>query len=572
MAGRMDTKHWFAGMQRIKNMLLKPTGGATRRPGLTMIMEIDDVIADGGAEGIFIDEHRFNKDQTYLIMGTHNKVRIFHQGSLVWNDATAPWSGTQANDVHRLGSLDTVLLFHPEIEPYSLVRNGAHNAWTLGAKTLENIPQYNFEDDDSPVDGSSNPIAENMWSAGRGWPATGTFHGDRLVLGGSEQLPGKWAASVVSEYFNFDEGDAKDDRAVVAQANADEGDPIVSLYSQKHLLAFTSGSEFATLDYPMTPKKASSIRQSRIGASNIPPVSIERGVLFVSGQRENERQTLIEFLYAGEAEQAYEPQDLALLAGDLIKAPVQDLALRRGNEEDRAAHVFLINGDGTIAVLNTLRSQDVTGWSELVSLGGSGTDKILRVAVVGSTVYFVTKRTIGGVVKYFLEKMEYGTWLDCSKVTEEVAPTKVFSGFDHLAGETVRVWANDGDRGEYDVANDGTITLEENATWIEAGYAFDWELTPMPFVVDLPDGTSFGNIQRVIATSVQVQNTAEFFVDGKLQQFRKFGNDLLDQGLPTFTGIKRVLHLGFDRTGTKRVHGSSPGPATILTITREVSV
>jgi len=572
MAGRIDTRHWYAGASRILNLLLKPTGGATRRAGLTMVEELTDITADNGIEGVFIGEHRFNRDQTYLILGTHNKVRVYHQSEKVWEDEAAPWTGQQANEVQRLGALDTVLLFHSDIQPHSLLRNGAHNDWTLSAKELKNIPEHNFEDADSPTDANNDPIEENMWSDTRGWPSCGTFHGDRLVLGGSTQLPGKWAASVVSDYFNYDEGDAKDDLAVVAQANADEGDPIVAMYSQKHLLTFTSGSEFATLDYPMTPKKASSIRQSKIGASAISPVSIERGVLFVSGQRENERQTLIEFLYAGEAERAYEPQDLSLLAGDIIRAPVQDLALRRGNEDDRAAHVFVVNADGSVAVLNTLRSQDVTGWSEVLSPGGSGEDKILRVAVVGATVFFVTKRIIGGQTKYFLEKMEYGTWLDCSKVTPEDTAKKTFSGFDHLAGETVRVWANDGDRGNYPVDQNGNITLEHSATWIEAGYPSDWEITPMPFAIDLPDGTSFGDIQRVIVTNVQVKDTAEFYVDGKLQQFRKFGDELLDQKLPLYSGTKPVRHLGFDRTGTKRIHGSAPGPVTILSIRREVSV
>lgn len=571
MAGRDDVKHFYAGAETLKNMLIKPTGGVTRRAGLTMVEEITDVTADNGVAGIFIHEHRFNQDQTYLIMGTHKRARIYHQGTKVWENAEAPWTGAQANEIWRMGALDTTLLLQQQIQPHRLLRQGAHDKWILEPKVLENIPQYNFEDANSPG-GISAPTKENIWSDLRGWPRAGDFHGDRLVLGGSTDQSSKWAASVVSEYFNFDEGDGKDDLAVVAQANSDEGDGITAIFSQKHLIVITGGGEFATLDYPMTPKKVSSIGQSNNGGAAIKPVSVERGILFISAQRENERQALLECLYAGEADQAYDTQDLSILAGDLIRSPVRDLALRRGNEEDRAMHVFVVNDDGSVAVLNTLRKQDITGWSEIQSRGASGTDKLLRTCVVGSTVFFTTERTIGGVKRFFLEKMEYDTWLDCSKkVTSETEET-VFQGFDHLIGETVRLWAHDGDRGEVVVAQDGSITLDYPTTSLEAGYTYDWQVTPMPFVADLPDGTSFMSIQRVVASEIMVKNTAEFYVNGKLQQFRKFGDGLLDQGLPLFSGLKRVTHLGYDRKANVNVHGTAPGPATILSILREVSV
>src|SRR5690606_6540717 len=56
--------------------------------------------------------------------------------------------------------------------------------------------------------------AESAFSAVRGWPATVAFHQDRLVIGGSRDLPNRLWFSQSGDLFNFNLGSGQDDEAI----------------------------------------------------------------------------------------------------------------------------------------------------------------------------------------------------------------------------------------------------------------------------------------------------------------------------------------------------------------------
>ncbi len=57
---------------------------------------------------------------------------------------------------------------------------------------------------------------EDVWSSGKGWPRSVTFHEGRLYFGGSKSRPSTIWGSKVGLFFDFDATEGLDDDAVEA--------------------------------------------------------------------------------------------------------------------------------------------------------------------------------------------------------------------------------------------------------------------------------------------------------------------------------------------------------------------
>ena len=97
---------------------------------------------------------------------------------------------------------------------------------------------------------------EDVWSSGRGWPRTATFHEGRLYFGGSKSRPSTVWGSKVAQFFDFMPDQAYDDDAVEATLDTNSLNVIIDIISGRDLQVFTSGGEFyvpqSGLD-PITP-------------------------------------------------------------------------------------------------------------------------------------------------------------------------------------------------------------------------------------------------------------------------------------------------------------------------------
>ena len=62
----------------------------------------------------------------------------------------SPSTWARVKELDYIQSADTALLFHSAITPQILARK-TDTAWTIGAVTLLNIPQFDFNDASSPT-------------------------------------------------------------------------------------------------------------------------------------------------------------------------------------------------------------------------------------------------------------------------------------------------------------------------------------------------------------------------------------------------------------------------------------
>lgn len=440
LLGREDLNAYANGALSLRNVFIHPTGGISRRAGLSYV----DTVAGAGR----LIDFEFNTEQTYLLVLTQLQLDIYQSGVKVETLST-PWNTAQLNQINWTQSADTLLICHPDVEPQKLTRSG-NGIWTLSAWEFYNDdagisrqPFFKYADSNVSVipNGTSGIITltasagvfhpshagtrmsiggkqiniisyasptvieatvienltstdattdweEQAFSSIRGWPISVCFHQDRLVIGGSRDLPNRLWLSKSGDIWNFDLGEGLDDEAIEFSILSDQVNAIRSVFSGRDLQVFTSGAEWQVTGSPLTPDTVQINRQTRIGSltdMNLAPVDIEGATIFVARNGREIR----EFLYT-DLEAAYQATDLSLLAQHLVKNPVS-VAFDKSN---RLLHFVLENG--TLATLTNYRSERVSAWTLQDTSG-----QFLSVAVTGDDVYALINRNGVYTIEYF---------------------------------------------------------------------------------------------------------------------------------------------------------------------------
>jgi hypothetical protein len=276
-----------------------------------------------------------------------------------------------------------------------------------GDWTLEGIVWSDDPDPESQANGGTTPL---------GWPGAVFLYEGRSFWGRSKRFLQTVWASTSGEFFDFkDTFEALDDEGVFASLDGDRVNAIEQLHGLNSLFLFTSGGVFAATASPITPGNFIPLKNTTVPAANIRPVEIEDAIAFVAADEDNNALTL-HLLLTDQISQdkRFIAEDLNLLSANAVNNPV-DTASRKGRKDSGAAHhVFVVNGDGSVGVLHSRRSQNVVGWTRWDSLGNGGTDTVMRTAVAGNDVYFLIKRTLNGVVDYYLEVLDNDLTFDSS--------------------------------------------------------------------------------------------------------------------------------------------------------------
>jgi hypothetical protein len=514
--GRGDLSVYLNGARKLQNIINESTGGVSRRKGLKFI---DDI----GTKAKIIS-FEFNTEQKYLLCFLDKKMRVYMDDKCTYEMET-PWSIDNLDRINWTQSADTLLVVHPDIEPMKITRSG-HDLWSIEKweyySEEGNIfqPYFKFASSNKKITISGNGAEvtliseedyfieahkdiyfsineglvqiksvisprqvvatvkkslssygdtvdwkEQVFSPIRGWPKSVTFHQDRLVIGGSRELPNRLWMSKSSDLFNFDLGEGLDDEAIEFAILSDQVNAIMDVISNRHLLVFTTGAEWMVTGKPLTPSGIELNRQSRngfISSNYVPPQYVDGATLFVS---KNGKQ-LREFLYT-DVEQAYQSKDLTLLSGDILNNPVD-------SEYDISNNIIYFPlENGEMSCLTSYRREEVNAWSVNKTQG-----KFISIAVVGEETYFVIQRKD----KFYLEKFSDDFYTDSSVEFISDEPKKTWCGLNHLEGDEVKILA-DGYIVGNQVVKDGEITLFENAINVKVGLAYEHIVEPLPFML-----------------------------------------------------------------------------------------
>ncbi len=611
LLGRGDLRAYDNGALTLKNVFIQPTGGVTRRSGLGYI----DTAAGNGKLIAF----EFNTEQTALLVVTDNQIDIY-SGGVKEATISAPWSEAQVAQLAWTQSADTLLLVHPDVHPKKLVRSTG-GTWTLSDWSFftdANIvyqPYFKFAGSEVTLtpSGTSGSItltaSESVFAAGhegtrlrvagseveitdfdsatvvtvttiedlpdtnptidwfeqalspvRGYPVSVAFHQDRLVIGGSRDLPNRLWFSKSGDLFNFDLGEGLDDEGIEFAILSDQVNAIRGMFSSRHLQVFTSGAEWMVTGDPLTPTSVQIRRQTRTGSRidrYIPPVNVDGATLYAA----RSGRAIHEFLYT-DLEQAYTSRDLALLSRDVLGSPIDQ------DYDQKNRLLFVVREDGKFASLTVYRAEGVSAWTQ------HETDGLVKaVAVVGDETYMLVQRGSD----HFIELFDDTLHLDSALSGEVGSPTTAWGGLDHLEGEMVSIVADGVVLPDQQVQS-GSVTLSEPASSVQIGLAYTHVIEPLP--PNESGNIGAGRRLRLVEGIFRLQQSAALRLDVgrglKDISLLQFGEDpILDEPAPLVSGDISVRALGWQKDGTTplwRIEQTAPLPFTLLSVSTEIKV
>lgn len=420
-------------------------------------------------------------------------------------------------------------------------------AWTGFITTGESNGAIEF----TPPSTAGVPRKEDVWSATRGYPKTAAFYAGRLWLGGTKSKLQSLFASRSGSFFDFYTEEGDDDEGIFTTISSRQLTEIIDINPDRGLQVFTAGAEFIVRGN--TPSDITIEAQTQHGASFLEVKSVDGATLFVD---QNGR-TLRSYLY-NYNEDAYNSTDISVLSSQLIDQPL-DLAILTGSLSEDANWVFIVNQDGTAAILNTLRTQDINGFTKWTN-GDTGTEypiKTVSVSVVNNDLFLVNKRTTASDTTYTIEKWDFDYLLDSA--IKRTNPSSIINnnlylttpiGACHLDGETVSVVARGNTLPKRVVQAGGFIVLtNEEKTFIlgsgsvidvEVGYNFTPKIVGMPLNTAGPAGQNQMREKKITRMNLRVYKSSGVYIDDNPVPIRQFGdaaNTPLDSNLPEQTGI-----------------------------------
>ncbi len=623
LAARTDLKHFYQGADTATNVMSMPQGGLKRRPGMAYVDTISgqarlasfafnveqtyllvftnnniEVFKDGVSQAniattyttaqLFELQWTQSADTMILVHEDHQPAKLVRGADhATWTlsnisfdeyptydydedyDAITFTVGTGSEDATKAGESVTVTAGS------AIFASGDVGGWFEGGKgtnygkgritaytsttvvTIEVIEGWENATGNS-VAGSDASLEEPVWSAAKGWPKSVTFHEGRMWFGGSKSRPQTLWGSVTNDFYNFDYGTGLDDQGIDVTLDTDQVNAITAVFSGRHLQVFTTGGEFFLPDSPITPAKSAVKRQTLFGSGNVPPKSIDGATFYL----DRTGKALREFLFTY-TEDAYTSGTVSLLASHLLTSPV-DMDALRGTSDDDANYMYIVNSDGTVAVFNTLRAQEVGGWTKWTTNG-----TVESVATVVEEVYFLVKRNINGSDVRHLEKLDSNTYTDANKLQTLSPASATVTGLAHLNGEECRVRADSSVMDNATPAS-GSITLSRTATTVEVGLDYDTTIKTMPMNMDFQDGPTLTRKKRVVRVIADLYESLGVYVNGAYLADRSFGTGILDGTPAPFTGIKEKYLLGWDDLAQVTITQQDPVPMTVLGLAVEV--
>lgn len=423
--------------------------------------------------------------------------------------------------------------------------------------------------------GTTSFAATWRWAFGafsetRGWPSAITIWNQRLVLAKDAELFG----SVVGDYQNFAsvnaDGDVTKDQAF--RARLPDPNRIVWLAADRSLLIGTENAEYlcgpASAGEAFGPGNISVQRQTTHGCAPVRPIEAYGRVLFVQNSLRKLRALDFDL-----QRDRYDAENLTRFADHLGIGGLGELAWQQEPE----ALLWSVRGTGELACMLYDPREQAVGWYRR-PLGGGMLAR--SVAVIpdqdGSRdqLWVAAETASGWRVLRMARSWEIGDaqadafFVDAGLSADETTPKSVFSGLDHLIGQTVDILADGKPHPRQVVDDAGRVTLTFPAQRVHVGLPFDAWIKTLPPEAGNDSGVAQGKVKRVsrvtlrlieaLGLSIDVQNGGAQAIEHRVPA------DAMNEAVPLFTGDYPIDVIGsYDRNGSITLRRTQPLPSTI---------
>ena len=146
---RIDINQYYNAVDKARNVLIQPQGGAIRRPGLEYISTIPS--AANPQNGCRLVPFEFSTSQSYMMLFVNNRMYVYKDKELVTNIngsgndyLTTTIGSSVLATMDYAQSADTLIVVHEDMQPIEITRGATDSSWTITNITFEYIPQYAF--------------------------------------------------------------------------------------------------------------------------------------------------------------------------------------------------------------------------------------------------------------------------------------------------------------------------------------------------------------------------------------------------------------------------------------------
>lgn len=355
------------------------------------------------------------------------------------------------------------------------------------------------------------------WSEETGWPAAGALYEDRLVSASTEHDPLAGSASVSQDYDNFAvSSPIVDDDAVTFRLTGGELNEIRWIVESRDMVAGTAGS--LRVIGRTDPNKAfgpSNVRQKPqtiVSASYATPITVETVILFLDADETR----LYEAAYTYEVE-GYLARELTALNEHLFGVGVVEI----GYQSHPHRIVWGRRSDGKLLACTYDRDQKVFGVT-LVDVGGFVEGFTFLPGDKRTDVFMTVRRTIEAATVRYVEALAPfyradlsdlpPVYASCAVIYDGVAIDTV-TGLDHLEGETVAVYGDGVDYGDFDVVDGSVGPILAECQQIVVGMRMPWEVKTLRLAqIGNQDGNGLGRKVDIVSAKVDLYESAGVYV------------------------------------------------------------
>lgn len=425
--------------------------------------------------------------------------------------------------------------------------------------------------------------AFGAFSGVEGYPSKVSFFRERLTLAKGIQL----YFSCAGDFLNFaakdSSGNIVADRAIQVTISSNQVNTVQWLAPSQALIIGTSGSEFAcmenTTSEAFAPGNVKIEQQTTDGCKSVAPATVGYSILMVQASGRKLKEIAYNFQQNG-----YVTSDLSVLSEHITVGGIVQMTWHK----EPYVALWAARGDGTLLGFTFNKEQDVVGWHRHPVGGGGIVESVCTMPAPSGDrdeLWTITKRTINGVTKRYIEYMEDGYktggaqedcfYVDCG-LTYYGAATTTINGLFYLEGKTVQVLTNGASHPDR-VVTGGTISLQIASTKVQVGLGYTSTLQTNRVEGGAADGTSQGKMKRINKVVLRFYNTLGAKAGPSTATLDEIpfrsGSDPMDKPPPLFTGDKLIeWPNGYDFDGYVTVQQYQPLPMTLVAIMPQTTV
>lgn len=339
---------------------------------------------------------------------------------------------------------------------------------------------------------------EGGWSAHQGYPRAATVFNQRVIFGGTTQSPTAVWMSAIDDISNFNWKLTGDSDAIFI--NIDNSQNAIQWLAKKdRIFAGTSSEEFGisstSLQEPITPKNVTAKVHGGNGSSRVQPINLGDSIIFNTFNGIQIRELSYQFSQDNYTSET----DVTELSDDITGTGVRQMTYQQYPNRT----IYSVTNEGDLIGLVWDKQNEVKGWFDRKTDGEFVSAVSTRGSSINDPLGVITKRTIDGTEKRFIEVLAVPSdtnnewvYLDAAVEVASLGGTTI-TGYPHLTGKTVRVM-NDGALETNKLVVAGGFELDRvSNTNVVFGLDFDAECITLPITASTGDGNPSAKLKKI---------------------------------------------------------------------------